>query len=73
MRLSFAVITVTVNGEPMELPEGTTIEELVQRHGLARQACAVEVNRRVVPRRQHAERSVAEGDLIELVTLVGGG
>ena len=73
MRLSFAVITVTVNGQPMELPEGTTIEELVHRRGLARQACAVEVNRRVVPRRQHAERSVVQGDLIELVTLVGGG
>jgi sulfur carrier protein len=35
--------------------------------------CAVEVNREIVPRSQHAERVLAEGDAIEVVTFVGGG
>jgi thiazole synthase len=34
---------------------------------------AVEVNREVVPRVRHSERILAEGDSVEIVTLVGGG
>jgi thiamine biosynthesis protein ThiS len=33
----------------------------------------VEVNRKVVPRRQHAEHTLRDGDTVEIVTLVGGG
>jgi len=36
-------------------------------------AFAVEVNRRVVPRRDHAATLLQDGDSIEIVTLVGGG
>jgi thiamine biosynthesis protein ThiS len=36
-------------------------------------AYAVEVNRAVVARREHATRTVAAGDRVEIVTLVGGG
>jgi len=38
-----------------------------------RAACAVEVNRRVIPRRDHATATLVDGDRIEIVTLVGGG
>jgi sulfur carrier protein len=34
---------------------------------------AVEVNEEVVPREQHAERELRDGDRVEIVTLVGGG
>jgi sulfur carrier protein len=40
---------------------------------LPRGPTAVEVNRVLVPRSQHASRVLAEGDAIEVVTLVGGG
>jgi thiamine biosynthesis protein ThiS len=34
---------------------------------------AVELNRQLVPRAQFAQRMLAEGDELEVVTLVGGG
>jgi sulfur carrier protein len=64
---------VTVNEKPEDLPESATVAALLERHGLARSACAVEVNRLVGPRREHPTRVLREGDQIELVTLVGGG
>jgi thiamine biosynthesis protein ThiS len=41
--------------------------------GLERAAVAVEVNRQVVPRREHEQAELADGDTVEVVTLVGGG
>jgi thiamine biosynthesis protein ThiS len=62
-----------INGREQEAPEGATLADLVERLGLSQSACAAEVNQELVPRRQHAERRLAEGDHVELVTLVGGG
>jgi thiamine biosynthesis protein ThiS len=36
-------------------------------------AYAVELNRSVLSRRDHAHRTVVDGDIVEVVTLVGGG
>jgi sulfur carrier protein len=64
---------VVVNGERREVGEGETVAALIGRLGLANQACAAEVNRSLVPRREQGERVLREGDVVELVTLVGGG
>jgi len=64
---------LTVNGETRELPDGASIDELLEAMGLAGQPVAVEVNRQVVPKRQHEQHTLRDGDTIELVTLVGGG
>ena len=66
-------MTVEVNGKPRELAQGATISVLLESLGLARQACAVEINKTLVPKKQHAEHLLAEGDRVEVVTLVGGG
>lgn len=63
----------TVNGEPRTLPDATTIEALLAELGLADRPCAVEVNRRVIPRADHPGHPLAEGDAIEIVSMVGGG
>ncbi len=68
-----ARIQIIVNGEPREVAAGTTVAALIQELGLAKAACAAEVNRALVPRKQHGERMLAERDQVELVTLVGGG
>jgi sulfur carrier protein len=64
---------VLVNGVEQEVPDGTTVSALVVRMGLGAQACAAEVNKALVPRREQERRELAEGDVVELVTLVGGG
>ena len=62
-----------VNGESWDVPEGLTVRGLVEYLGLTEGPVAVEVNRAVVPRAQHGQRLVAEGDEIEVVHFVGGG
>lgn len=68
-----AVIHVIVNGEPHEIPAGTTVADLVARLGLSGKPVAVERNRAVVPRASHSATALADGDRLELVTFVGGG
>lgn len=64
---------VLVNGVARELAPGTTVAALLSELGLAGTAVAVERNQRLVPRTEQAATVLAEGDRIELVTLVGGG
>jgi sulfur carrier protein len=66
-------MTVTVNGEPRRVPDGLTLAQLVSELGLQKNPIAVELNRTVVPRDRHGETRLAEGDRLEIVTLVGGG
>ena len=66
-------MVIRVNGEAHELPAGSSIPALLERLGLKDAACAVEVNRELVPKRQHAATELRDGDTIEVVTLVGGG
>jgi len=64
---------LTVNGEPYELPDQASVRDLIEAQGLGDRPVAVEVNRQVVPRREHPEHRLQDGDAVELVTLVGGG
>jgi thiamine biosynthesis protein ThiS len=52
---------------------GTTVEKLIAELGLGDRKVAVERNRMVVPRAEHATTELAEGDRLEVVTFVGGG
>jgi thiazole synthase len=67
------MLTVTINGERRDFPETMTVADLLDRLGFDRRRVAVELNREVVPRPQHADRGLADGDAVEIVTLVGGG
>jgi sulfur carrier protein len=64
---------ITVNGESLEVGAGTTVRQLIEATSPKGAACAAEVNRKLVSRREQAERVLCEGDCVELVTLVGGG
>jgi sulfur carrier protein len=64
---------LTVNGEALEAPEGTSVLGLVKRLGLDQGPVAVERNREVVPRAEHESTLLRENDVIEIVHFVGGG
>lgn len=64
---------VHVNGEAKEVSENITVAELIRALGLGGAACAAEVNKGLVPRRDHERTALKEGDRVELVSLVGGG
>jgi sulfur carrier protein len=63
----------TVNGEAVELPEGLTVGMLLQHLGLRAERVAVERNGEVVKQARHGEQKLASGDVLEIVTFVGGG
>ncbi|MBN7770320.1 sulfur carrier protein ThiS [Marinobacter daepoensis] len=64
---------VQVNGEAMELPGGATIAVLIDRLTLTGKRLAVEVNEDIVPRSQHEQFTLSEGDRVEVVHAIGGG
>jgi len=64
---------ITVNGETRDVADGLAVAGLLETLGVPRQATAVEVNRDLVPRSEHARHVLADGDAVEIVTLVGGG
>jgi sulfur carrier protein len=68
-----ASIEVVINGQPRTVNQGTTIAALIGDLGLSGKPVAVERNREVVPRAQHASTELAAGDRLEVVTFVGGG
>lgn len=66
-------MNVTVNGELKVVPDDATVRWVIEDIGLGKAACAAEVNKRLVPRREHEKTTLREGDRVELVSLVGGG
>lgn len=64
---------VFINDQSHELPAGATVADLLARLELPARQVAVELNAELVPRDRHAEQPLAEGDKLEVVTLVGGG
>ncbi|MGA2066142.1 MAG: sulfur carrier protein ThiS [Thermoguttaceae bacterium] len=64
---------ILLNDQPREVPDGCTLAALLADLALAGKPVAVEVNLELVPRQGHADRRLAPGDRLEIVTLVGGG
>lgn len=65
--------TIVVNGETRTIRGGQTIAELLRELGLDSRQVAVERNRDIVPRAEHGQAVLADGDRLEVVTFVGGG
>jgi sulfur carrier protein len=64
---------VIVNGAPCDVPDALTVTGLLAHLGLTEGPVAVEINREIVPRAEHAEHAVHAGDVLEIVHFVGGG
>jgi sulfur carrier protein len=63
----------TVNGEPTELQDGLSVEQLIELLGMSDAICAAEVDKKLVPKRERALCILQDGQRIEIVTLIGGG
>ena len=64
---------IQLNGEHFELPDGETVAALLARRELTGRRVAVELNLDIVPRSQHAQTVLKEGDQVEVVHAIGGG
>jgi sulfur carrier protein len=67
------LMQITVNDDQVELSGPVTVAQLLERYELQHRACAVEVNQQLVTKIEHESHMLGDGDVVQLVTLVGGG
>lgn len=66
-------MTITLDGEPHDLPPGTPLADLVASLGLAQSAAATAVNGVFVARGHREARLLQPGDAVLLVQPITGG
>ncbi len=64
---------IVLNGEPRAVRADLSLAALLDELGLAGKRLAVEVNRDIVPRGEHATRALRDGDRVEIIHAIGGG
>ncbi|MFZ0217526.1 MAG: sulfur carrier protein ThiS [Candidatus Dormiibacterota bacterium] len=62
-----------VNGRQVELAAPTGLLDYLGSLGLDARAVAVELNGEIVQRPEYGQRTLAAGDTVEIVRMVGGG
>ena len=62
-----------VNGKQVELKERLTLEKFLESNGYALTKVAVELNRKIVPRKEYTATILEDTDALEIVCFVGGG
>ena len=67
------MISLRVNGKPVELEAQTPLLDYLARLGVDPRAVAVEHNGQIVERPAYAGVLLREGDTVEIVRMVGGG
>jgi len=66
-------VTLTVNGEPHSCREGLTVEDLLREKTFTFPLKVVFVNKRLVKKDQLSSTALRDGDVVEVVHLIGGG
>ena len=64
---------IVINGQNHEKPADITVAELIGGLELEATRVAVELNKQLVRRGDFGSTQLADGDVLEIVTLVGGG
>ena len=64
---------LTINGKPMDVPDGLTVETLLAHLNIKREYTAVALNREVTPKSRYATTKLSPGDRVEIVRPMGGG
>jgi sulfur carrier protein len=67
------MIALRVNGKPVELTGHTPLLDYVGSLGVDPRAIAVEVNGEILQRDEYAACTLRDGDVVEIVRMVGGG
>ncbi|PCJ29739.1 MAG: hypothetical protein COA99_19185 [Moraxellaceae bacterium] len=66
-------LQIQVNGELKQLPSACSLSMLVEQMQLTGKRIAVELNLDIVPKSEHADTLLKQGDVVEIVHAIGGG
>ena len=64
---------ILLNGESREVPNNTTLKQLIASLDLGQTRFAIEVNEDLIPRSEHPTHPLTAGDRVEIVQAIGGG
>lgn len=64
---------ITLNGNELSGNEGITVEELIRRQNFVKSQIAIEINGAIISKKDYEATQVQDGDVIEVVSFVGGG
>lgn len=63
---------IHLNGDEKNI-SATTVLGLLESLGIDPKRVAIELNKEILPKAQYTEKTIADGDRIEIVHFVGGG
>jgi sulfur carrier protein len=66
-------INISVNGSAKEIDKGTTLDVLIKSLVEKDQGIIVELNEKIITRNDWKEQPLNQGDVIQLISFVGGG
>lgn len=64
---------ITINGEKKEGYEEISVEEMLLKEGYQKDRIAVERNGEIIPKSALKDQLLHSGDVVEVVSFVGGG
>ncbi len=64
---------IFVNGEPKQVIDSCSVQNLLTEMNITGQRLAVEVNEEIVSKSRHEDYSFNDGDKVEIVHAIGGG
>ena len=64
---------IMLNGERYEVPDNSTLSDLLTTLEMQNGRVAVEVNGELIPRSEHATHPLESSDRVEIVQAIGGG
>jgi thiamine biosynthesis protein ThiS len=67
------VIALQINGRRVELEGPTALLAYLETLGVSARAIAVELNGAIIERSAYEEAQLGDGDVVEIVRMVGGG
>ena len=66
-------MTITLNGEKKDVPEGLTVQGLLQILKIQPERVAIELNMEIVKKDGYAAVQIKDGDFLEVVSFMAGG
>ena len=67
------MIEIKLNGQIHKFETSLSIEQLLNKLSINKKKVAVELNKSVVPKQKYSSIKIANQDVVEIVTFIGGG
>lgn len=67
------MISLQINGKPEKIATGTTVKALLESKGISPNAVACELNLKILKRASLGDVVLNEGDVLEVIQMIGGG